>query len=75
VLRILKIITPVKCVIPCYAGRIVQPEEGKFYRRFSPSKNFLEKGHRVWSVNIDKRDILKRGFRLLWDATDILLSK
>jgi hypothetical protein len=84
-LRILKIITPVKCVTPLYDGHIALPEEGKLHRRFRHrnSTNF-SKEPPVWSFDIDKpgdyglfnsRRGLRAGLRLLWDATDILLSK
>jgi hypothetical protein len=61
VLRFLKIITPVKCVLPLYDGYICCPEEGELYRKYTESA--------VWSVNIDKSEGgLLRGFQLLWDA-------
>jgi hypothetical protein len=73
VLRYLKIITPVKCVIPFYDGHIVQPEEGKLHRR-TPRKTTVELDRLVWSVNVDKpRSLTAQSLRLLWDATDILL--
>jgi hypothetical protein len=76
VLRFLKIITPVKCVIPGYKGHIVQPEEGDFHRRFPKNTpNLFNNDRPVWSVDIDKEDEMKRGLQLLWHATDILLSK
>jgi hypothetical protein len=84
ILRILKIITPVKCVIPDYDGYIVQPEEGEFHRRFRihrNAKNLLKfkEDPPVWSVDIDKKGTMTRALQLLWDATDIttrsLLSK
>ena len=46
VLRFLKMITPVKCVLPLYDGYICCPEEGELYRKFTNSA--------VWSVKIDK---------------------
>jgi hypothetical protein len=61
VLRFLKIITPVKCVLPLYDGYICCPEEGELYRKFAESA--------VWSVNIDKSEGgLLRALQLLWDA-------
>ena len=67
VLRFLKIITPVNCLIPLYNGNIVRPEEGELHRRYPPHKT----DHQLWSVNIDE-DVKKRNFvrglRLLWDA-------
>jgi hypothetical protein len=64
VLRILKIITPVKCVIPLYDGRIVQPEEGELHRKY-PAKSDPP----VWSADIDKRKgAMARGLQLLWDT-------
>jgi hypothetical protein len=72
VLRYLKIITPVKCVIPNYDGYIVQPEEGELHRRFR--KKADELNQLVWSVNVDKpKSIMLQRLRLLWDATDVLL--
>jgi hypothetical protein len=71
VLRFLKIITPVECVIPLYDGYIHCPKEGELYRRGLKSQ--------AWSVNLD-RDKLKsvkldrtklallRGLQLLWDT-------
>jgi hypothetical protein len=69
VLRIVKIITPVKCVIPHYDGHLCFPKEGELYWRKT----------NVWGVNIDiplalakheTRDLLLvvRGLQLLWDA-------
>jgi hypothetical protein len=73
VLRFLKIITPVKCVLPSYGGIIAQPEEGELYRR-STKKTIVELDQLVWSVNIDKpKSRYIQGLGLLWDATDILL--
>jgi hypothetical protein len=72
VLRYLKIITPVKCVIPLYDGYIVQPEEGELHRR-TPNKT-TDEDQRVWSVNVDNpKRLMSQSFKLLWDATDILL--
>ena len=66
-LRFLKIITPVKCVIPHYDGHIVCPEEGELHRKFSPYSPQII----AWSVDI-MMDESKRpnvqGLRLLWDA-------
>ena len=68
VLRFLKIITPVKCVIPLYDGYIRPPKEGELYQR----------GHtkplcpQVWSANIDQPGHRYRcmapGFQLLLDT-------
>ena len=63
VLRFLKIITPVKCVLPLYDGFIGCPKEGELHRRTRYTSQS------VWSVNIDKsKGILIPGLRLLWDA-------
>ena len=60
VLRFLKIITPVKCLIPHYDGNIVQPEEGELHRKTV---------RKVWSVNIDEKEsFIAQSFQLLWDA-------
>jgi hypothetical protein len=72
VLRFLKIITPVKCVIPRYDGHIVQPEEGKLHRIYSYSRrdpqNSKETGPSAWSVDIDDPEgAMARGLQLLWD--------
>jgi hypothetical protein len=65
VLRFLKIITPVKCVIPLYHGNIVPPEEGELHRRFPQWKT----NQLVKSFNIDKKESrLMKCFQLLWDA-------
>jgi hypothetical protein len=64
VLRILKIITPVKCVIPDYDGYIAPPKEGELHRRIKKSKDILNPP--AWSTNIDK-GVMLRGLRLLWD--------
>ena len=63
VLRILKIITPVKCVIPGYDGHVCPPKEGELFQR-PGNKKILQ----VWSFDIDNTKIIKRGLQLLWDA-------
>ena len=64
VLRFLKIVTPVKCVLPLYDSHIVPPQEGELYRR--TLRSFQQ---RVWSVNIDKQKCgLNQRLRLLWEA-------
>jgi hypothetical protein len=74
VLRFLKIITPVKCVIPLYDTKIAQPEEGELHRRslsYSSWKAVKSK-QGVWSINIDQKSIrtsgLMAGLQLLWGA-------
>ena len=66
-LRFLKIITPVKCVIPLYDDYIRCPKEGELYQRVS-----MKSQVQAWSVNIDviqhKKKLMQRGLRLLWDA-------
>ena len=62
-LRFLKIITPVKCVIPHYDGYIYFPMEGELHRR---SRKLLTIDQSVWSANIDKLEV--RGLQLLWNA-------
>ena len=70
VLRFLKIITPVKCVVPLYDGSMRCPKEGELYMKY---------GHRslpswqLWSVNIDKlkgptNTNVPKSLQLLWDA-------
>ena len=68
-LRFLKIITPVKCVIPLYDGYLSCPEEGELFQR-SYYKKIKDKIN-VWSIDIDKpteSKVSKRGLQLLWDA-------
>jgi hypothetical protein len=67
VLRFLKMLTPVKCVIPSYDGFIHLPKEGQLHQK---AGRFAGQG--VWNVDIDKeskgpRSII-RGLQLLWDA-------
>ena len=67
VLRFLKIITPVKCVIPRYDGYIAPPKEGELYRKFTKTGSIkLTQNTPAWSANIDK-SVLLRGLQLLWD--------
>ena len=83
VLRFLKIITPVKCLIPLYDGYIESPKEGELYRRgkdiplrvgYIPGPGEERLFHKktsyrpVWNFNIDRRSSMDRGFQLLWDA-------
>jgi hypothetical protein len=58
VLRLLKTITPVKCVIPLYDGFICCPKEGELHQNSR---------RKVWSLNIDNPKAIKRGLQLLWD--------
>jgi hypothetical protein len=67
VLRFLKIITPVKCVIPHYGGHIMPPKEGELHQR-TP---IVKSNPPVWSLNIDKKGLNQataRALQLLWDA-------
>ena len=69
VLRFLKIITSVKCVIPNYDGYIVPPMEGELHRRclnYARKKPIEILNPLVWNVNIVKSSTL-RGLQLLWD--------
>ena len=66
VLRILKIITSFKCVIPNYDRFIVPPKEGELHRRCTSKKEGEILNPPVWSLNIDNRASL-RGLQLLWD--------
>ena len=65
VLRVLKIITPMKSFIPLYDGYISCPKEG--------DSKLHQIRHKVWSVNIDTprpkgpRSMVP-GLQLLWDA-------
>jgi hypothetical protein len=67
VLRFLKIITSVKCVIPHYDGHIMLPSEGELHRRTSTSAT-IKSNPSVWSLNIDEKGVMARALRLLWDA-------
>ena len=68
VLRFLKIITPVKCVVPRYDGYIRPPKEGELYQRAHRKSSYSQ----VWSANIDRPDsrlnVALGGFQLLLDA-------
>jgi hypothetical protein len=69
VLRFLKIITFVECVMPLYDDFIHYPKEGELYRRTSRESGVLD--HQVWSVDIDKlkgRFGMVKGLQLLWDV-------
>jgi hypothetical protein len=66
VLRFLKIITSVKCVIPLYDDNIRPPKEGELYRRFG-RYTINKLNPPVWSANIDK-SVSLRGLQLLWDT-------
>ncbi|KAF8816989.1 hypothetical protein BYT27DRAFT_7237721 [Phlegmacium glaucopus] len=70
VLRFLKFITPVKCVMPLYDGYIGRPKEGELHQRIPFPKKAPIKDTQVWSVNLDepKRGLVIPGLRLLWDA-------
>ena len=65
VLRFLKILTPVKCVIPNYDGSIVPPKEGELHRKYR-KRIFTRSNPPVWSIDIDKSNML-RSLKLLWD--------
>ena len=68
VLRILKIITPVKCVTPNYDGRLAPPKEGELHWRIPRSKT-VKSNPPVWSIDIDKAGVTtSRALQLLWDA-------
>ena len=66
-LRILKMITSLKCLIPSYDGHTPQPSEGELHRGSTKSVNKLD--HPVWSVDIDKPNSrFARGLQLRWDV-------
>ena len=69
VLRFLKIITPVQCVIPSYDGHIAQPKEGELHRK-SKSKKKDHLNLQVWSIDIDadKKTVMGPALKLLWDV-------
>ena len=60
VLRFLKIIKPIECLIPQYDGYLEQPQEGKLFRRSKIDAN-------VWNVDIDKKSVASRVLQLIWD--------
>jgi hypothetical protein len=69
VLRFIKIITSVKCVIPLYDGKIVPPKEGELHRRTHGNVNLDHPtAVKAWSVDIDKNNSMGRGLHLLWDT-------
>jgi hypothetical protein len=74
VLRFLEIITPVKCAVPLYDGRIVVPKEGELYRRSRTQKAIDILNPPVWSIDIDNTIATKgkgnkiQAFQLLWDV-------
>ena len=68
VLRYLKIISPVKCVIPFYDGFIARPKEGELFRKCGRRGGLVGLDPPVWGVNIDKKNTMMRGFQLLWDT-------
>ena len=57
-LRFLKIIEPVKCVIPLYDGHVCCPKEGELQRR----------ADKVWNLDIDTSKDVKQGLQLLWNT-------
>ena len=69
VIRIVKIITPVRCVTPNYNGVTVCPKEGELQRRiYRRKKKIVEE---AWGVNIDKKSkrfTMNKVLRLLWDT-------
>jgi hypothetical protein len=67
VLRFLKIITPVKCVIPLYDGYVYCPKEGELQVHRRTRLKGKENPH-VWSVNIDENVEGRQGLRSLLDA-------
>ena len=71
VLRFLKIITPVECVIPHYDDHVCCPKEGELHQDTPEESARMDQNHPVWGFNIDipstKTRIL-RGLQLLWDA-------
>ena len=69
VLRFLKIITPLSCVIPNYDEYMPRPVGGELHQRASRF------AYRVWNINIDKpgpksvcQPYTIRSLQLLWDA-------
>jgi hypothetical protein len=76
VLRFLKIITAVKCVIPLYDGSIVPPEEGELHRRSTIShKKVVKSDQLVWSFNIDRKSSNVRCLQMLWFGLNVQHSQ
>lgn len=63
VLRILKEIDAVQCLVPSYDEYIERPKAGQLF-----SKQYHGK-HRPWSVDIDMGKLTMPGLRYLWDST------
>ena len=64
VLCFLKIITPMKRVIPLYDGYIAPSKEGELFQRAYRPTLYRQ----VWSADIDRSSPIARGFQLLWNA-------
>jgi hypothetical protein len=70
VLRFLKIITPVKCVIPFYNHYIKEPKEGERHQRRCRRVTTKKSSQPVWSLNIDAltpKSVMTRALQLLWE--------
>jgi hypothetical protein len=68
VLRVLKIFTPVKRAMPYYDSKIVHPKEGELHQKFPTFSRRAVVKAKVWSLNIDKKNVMVRGLQLLWDT-------
>lgn len=68
VLRILREITPVRCVLPGYDEYIRKPTPGELYEKCFHGKM------KPWSVDIDqpaRKKLATEGLKLIWDATSM----
>ncbi|KAF8968796.1 hypothetical protein BDZ97DRAFT_1755085 [Flammula alnicola] len=65
VLRFLKFVTPVECIVPGYDDYFEQPQEGELFSKRHRSSL------RPWSVDLKEGNgkTMLEGLRLLWDAT------
>lgn len=66
VLRFIKIITPPKCEIPHYDGKIAPPKEGELHQK-TPIYPKNAPVSKVWSLDIEE-NAMARGLQLLWDT-------
>ena len=67
---VLRITTPVKCLLPLYDGFVCLPKEGELHRRTKYIVRSDQVDQPLWSFNIDKaiKGVSTRAFQLLWDT-------
>ena len=68
VLRLLKIITPVKCVIPLYNGYIPYPREGELYQKSRINVSESLECHIDKPRSYNYSSLVGPGLKLLWDT-------